>query len=84
MLWNGEEMEEAEPHNPLKREPVDDIAIAWKQINRHGDVEARRHKAVAMHGNSNASLGKVKLSIDWNNWSDQVYVQTIKSIALRF
>jgi len=62
VLWNGEEMKEVESHDPVKRERVDDIATARKQISHGGDVEVRRHKATTMHGNSSGSLKKVKQS----------------------
>ncbi|CAD6249063.1 unnamed protein product [Miscanthus lutarioriparius] len=58
VLWNGEEMKEVESHDPVKRERVDDITTARKQISHGGDVEVRRHKATTMHGNSSGSLKK--------------------------
>ena len=48
--------------DPGKREHANDVAVAQKQISRGGDVEVRQHKAAAMHGNSSASLKKVKKS----------------------
>jgi len=76
LLWNGEEMQEIESEDAVKREHDHDVAITGKQgaiqlgkeKGRASDVEALHHKAGARHDNSNVSLEKVKeseLLIDW-------------------
>ncbi|CAL4999529.1 unnamed protein product [Urochloa decumbens] len=68
ILWNGIEMKEMETQDPVKRQHDDDVAITGKQgiaelgkqSVRGNDVEARHHKAGAMHGDPNASLKKEK------------------------
>ncbi|KAG2584719.1 hypothetical protein PVAP13_6KG336700 [Panicum virgatum] len=71
LLWNGEEMQEMESEDAVKREHDHDVAITGKQgavqlgkeKGRASDVEALHHKASARHDNSNVSLEK-EISVD--------------------
>ncbi|WVZ92347.1 hypothetical protein U9M48_038420 [Paspalum notatum var. saurae] len=66
ILWNGEEVKEADSHDPVKREHAAGVSITGregaarlrKESTQGGAFEVRQHKAAAMRGNPNASLKK--------------------------
>ncbi|RLN04770.1 hypothetical protein C2845_PM13G21190 [Panicum miliaceum] len=71
ILWNGEEMQEMESEDAVKREQDHDVAITGKhgvaqlrkESGRGSDAEARHHKAAAMQDNPSASLKKIILGL---------------------